>query len=300
MKLSLVDKRTLLFMAIPCFLFVVTFSYIPILGWIMAFFNYKPGLNLFQCDFTGLKYFKMAVSDPNVLLSLRNTLAMSCLGIITSPLPIVFAVFLSEIRSKTYKRLVQTFTTLPNFISWVLVFSIFFAMFSVTDGMVNKLLHTTLHWLNQPVNPLINDGAAWFIQTGISIWKSIGFGAIVYLAAISGIDPEMYDAADVDGAGRFKKMWYITFPGLIPTYVTLLLLSIGSLLSNGFEQFYMFYNAMVSDHLTVLDYYLYQLGIAMNNYSLSTAIGISKTLVSVILIMSANYIVKRVRGTAIF
>lgn len=292
-------KRTLLLMALPCAVALIVFSYLPLLGWAIAFFDYKPGLRLFETDFVGLKYFVMAFDDPEMLLVLRNTLVMSFLGLLASPLSVIFAVFLAEMRSKKLQKAIQTTTTLPHFVSWVLVYAVCYVMLSVSDGLVNKVL-LGLHLISSPLNPLADPDIVWYLQTAIGIWKGLGFGAIIYIAAIVGIDQEQYDAAAVDGAGRFRRMWHITVPGLVPTFVTLLLLSIGGMLNNGFEQYYLFQNGLVQEKIQVLDLYVYRVGIYMNNYPMSTAIGMAKSIVSVALLMTANFLSKKMRGQSIF
>ena len=223
---------------------------------------------------------------------------MSCLGLMCSPLPAFFAISLSEIRFKKISRFIQTATTFPNFISWVLVFSVFYAMFSPNDGVVNKIF-LALKIIDQQANPIGNPDIVYFFQTGIGLWKTIGFSAIIYLASLAGIDPGLYDAAEVDGAGRFRKIIHIKIPSLYPTYFTLLILAIGQMLNNGFEQYYLFYNGLVGDKIEVLDYYVYRLGILGNGYPLATAIGITKTAISVFLLVCANSLSKRVRGVSI-
>ena len=229
---------------------------------------------------------------------MRNTLVMSFLGILTSPLPIIFAIMLSEIRNRVVSKWIQTVTSIPNFISWVLVYAIFFSFFSLEDGVVNKLM-ISLGLIETATNILGSDGYAWFFQLMVSIWKGTGWGAIIYLAAIAGIDPELYNAADVDGAGRFQKIWYITVPSLMPTYFVLLLLSISGMLSNGFEQYYVFQNPLNIDKLEVLDTYIYSIGIGRAEYAFSTAIGIFKSVVSIILLLSVNWLSKAVRKESI-
>lgn len=297
-KMRWSSKTTLFFMTVPCFILLVVFAYLPITGWIMAFFDYKPGLDIFKCSFSGLKYFKLAIFEPDLIPVLRNTLALSLLGILSSPLAAIFAMFLSEMRSKRFQKIIQTTTTFPNFISWVLVYSIAFTFFATGDGVINKLL-MNWHIISEPKEVLGNSDITWFFQTAIGIWKGLGFGAIIYLAAITGIDTELYDAADVDGAGRFRKMLHITVPGLYPTYITLLILAIGGILSNGFEQYYLFSNPLVQDKIQVLDTYVYRIGIKQGDFPLSTALGMSKTLISVVLLTVANLISKRTRGTSI-
>ena len=291
------NRMVLMLMALPGFLFIILFAYVPLFGWSFSFFHYIPGIPLAKAPFVGFKYFKVAVSDPELLKVLRNTLAMSFLGILSSPLSIIFAIMLSETPGRRFKRIAQTTTTLPHFISWVLVYSVFFTFFSA-EGMINHLL-MHLKIINTPTTLLANGNIAWFFQLGVGIWKGLGWGAIIYLAAITGIDMELYDAAAVDGAGRFRKIIHITVPGIAETYIVMLLLGIGSILSNGFEQYYVFYNPMVADKLQVLDYYLYRVGIQMNDYSLSTAMGMAKTIISIILLFTANFISKKVRGNSI-
>ena len=292
------NRRELFLMAVPCFLFVIVFSYLQLAGWIMAFYNFKPGIPIFQSDFTGLKYFKLIFTEPDLLPVLRNTLIMSFLGIAVMPLPVAFAILLSEVKGKAFRKVIQITTTLPYFISWVLVYAIFFLFFSVDNGFINKLL-LSIGAIKEPTNVLANNKAVWLFQTGVSLWRNLGFSAIIYFASIAGIDPMLYDSASIDGAGRFRTILHITIPGLIPTYITLLLLNIGNMLSNGFEQYYVFYNPMVHDHIQVIDYYLYRIGITLNDYSFSTALGMTKTLLSTILLFSANWISKRISGQSI-
>jgi putative aldouronate transport system permease protein len=291
----------LLLMALPFIAFVTVFSYVPLFGWIYAFYDYHPGVSLAKSTFVGFKYFQMALdfrSGSELLLVLRNTFALSFLSILLSPLTVIFAIFLNEMKSAPFKKLIQTTTTLPNFISWVLVYSIAFATFSINDGFINQLL---MQWnlIQDPINPLGNGSIAWYFQTALGIWKGLGFGSIIYLAAINGIDTELYDAADVDGAGRFHKILHITIPGVAPTYLVMLLLSVSNILTNGFDQYYSFMNAMVQTNLQVFDYYVYRIGLALNEYSYSTALGIFKSVVSITLLFSVNWIAKRSRGESI-
>jgi len=222
---------------------------------------------------------------------------MSFLQILSSPLPIIFAILLSELPFNRFKRVVQTITTLPNFVSWVIVFALAFAIFS-NEGLWNTFF-TGLGWLQQPVNVLGNEDITWVFQTLLVIWKSLGWNAIIYLAAIAGIDSELYDAASVDGAGRFSRIMHITVPGILPTFIVLLLLSASNLLSVGFEQYLVFYNPMVADKIEVIDYYVYRMGLVAQDYSFTTAVGIMKTLVSLLLLFSINTLAKRIRGESI-
>ncbi|MFD0712076.1 ABC transporter permease [Paenibacillus sp. GCM10027626] len=292
------SKLSLLLMALPFIVLVFLFNYLPLFGWVYVFFDYKPGIPLSQTPFVGLKFFELTLNDGGELLNvLKNTLAMSFLGLLTSPLPLIFAILLSEVKNKTFQKIVQTTTTLPNFISWFIVFSLFFSVFSV-EGLFNTLL-IKLHIISEPTNILGNGEAVWYVQTAVAVWKGLGWGAIIYLASIAGIDQELFDAAKVDGAGRFQTIMNVTVPGLMPTYIVLLLLSISNMLSNGFDQYFVFHNPLVAEKIEVLDYYVYRIGIATNDYAYATAIGMSKTVISVILLFTVNFISKRVRGQSI-
>ena len=284
--------------AMPFVIYIFAFSYIPLFGWAYIFVDYKVGVPLADMPFVGLKnFFKLINEHKETLRVLRNTLAMSSLGLLCSPLPAVFAIMLNDIKSNSFKRLVQTTTTLPNFISWIVVFGVAYSMFS-SSGFVNTLL-TSLHIPVSNITILGNNQYVWLFQTGLSVWKSLGWNAIIYIAAIASIDVEQYDAATVDGANKLQSILHITIPGLMPTYFVLLLLNISNLLNNGFEQYFTFYNSMVSDKIEVLDYYVYKIGILVNDYSYSIAIGMLKTLFSIGLLLIANRVSRHIRGESL-
>ena len=286
-------------LALPFLLFFFVFSYLPLAGWIYAFFDYKPGLSLFSAPFVGTKYFVEMFKDWNQTgMVLRNTLAISFLGILTTPLPAILAILLNEVRNRYFKKTVQTATTLPNFISWIIIYGITYSLFSM-EGMLNTLFVNT-GIIQNPIYFLGNVNIAWLFQIMLGLWKGLGWNAIIYLAAISGIDQELYDAAKVDGAGRFRLITHITIPGIINTYVVLLLLGISNILSNGFDQFFVFNNPLVSERLLVLDLYVYTMGIVYSQYSYSVAIGIWKTIISILLLLFANNVSKRLRGESFF
>lgn len=291
--------RTPFLLALPFVIFLLVFSYTPLLGWVYAFFDYTPGLPLSQARFVGLKYILAMFKEWNQTgVVLRNTLALSALNILFTPLPMFFAIFLNEIKSKYFRKVIQTTTTLPNFISWIIVYGIAYSFFSM-GGMVNTLM-IKFGISSQPQNFLGNPDIAWYFQTALMIWKGLGWSSIIYLAAIAGIDQELYDAASIDGAGRWKSMLHVTLPSVAPTYFVLLLLGISNILSNGFDQYYVFNNALVNDKLMVLDLYVYNMGIIYSQYSYSVAIGIWKTFIGIFLLLGANKISKAVRGDNIF
>lgn len=195
--------------------------------------------------------------------------------------------------------MVQTGTSIPNFISWVLVYSIVFMLLSSESSALNNIL-MGLGLVKEPVNPLTNAKHAWLIQVAIGAWKTLGYNAIIYLSAITSIDQELYQAADVDGANTWQKIVHVTVPGLLSTFFVLLLLAISNMLSNGFDQYWLLGNGMTWDKLEVFDTYVYRMGIKNMEYSLATAMGIFKSVVSIILLSFANWASKRLRGESIF
>jgi multiple sugar transport system permease protein/putative aldouronate transport system permease protein len=286
---------------LPFMILCFAFSYFPLHGWIYAFYDYKPPLKLSQCTFVGWKWFSMLFSNPmqisQLLEVLKNTFAISGLTLISSIFPMFFAILLSEIKCKWYKNIVQTLTTLPNFISWVMVFSVAYSLFTDT-GMLNSLL-MNLGITDAPVKILDNDSHTWIKMALWFNWKGIGWGAIMYLASISGVDQELYEAAKVDGANRFKLMRHITLPALLPTFFVLVMLTVANFLNNGLDQYYVFQNSFNRQHIQVLDLYVYNIGMMGGSPSLATAIGMLKSLVSIVLLVLVNIVSKKTRGESI-
>lgn len=286
---------------LPFLILSFAFSYFPLHGWIYAFYDYKPPLRLSQCHFVGLQWFKMLFANPTqiklILEVMINTFAISGLTLCTTILPVIFAIFLSEIKCKWFKNIVQTLTTVPNFISWVMVFSVAYSLFANT-GMANTML-TKMGLINTPIKFLDGDSHTWLSMILWYTWKSLGWGAIMYLAAIAGVDQELYEAARVDGANRFKLMRHITLPALMPTFFVILMLSIANFLNNGLDQYYVFQNAFNRQHIQVLDLYVYNIGMTGSSPSLATAIGMLKSLVSITLLFVVNFLSKKIRGESI-
>ncbi|MCL2717378.1 MAG: ABC transporter permease subunit [Lachnospiraceae bacterium] len=293
-------RTFLMFLPFAALLFV--FSYLPLWGWRAAFVEYTAGMPMTMDDFVGFKWFTFLFNDPgtqrDIVRVLQNTLAMSALGLSTSWVAMAFAIFLVEIRNGPFRRFVQTLSTVPNFISWVMVYAIAFAIFS-TDGFINSFLSTIGALDGAGRNYLMGDNLIWLKMLGWGMWKGLGWSAIIYIAAIAGIDQQLYEAATVDGAGRFQKMWHITLPGLMSTFFVLLLLSIAGILNNGMEQYLVFENASNTQRITVLDLYIYQRGIEKGLISISTMIGMLKSLISVTLLFAANKASKWIRGESI-
>ena len=284
---------------LPFILLVAVFAYFPLYGWRYAFHDYQPPFPISSETFVGLKWFNYIISKParvkDVLRVLRNTFAMSGISLFFSWFPMIFAVFLNEIKCKPYRKFVQTATTLPNFISWVLVFSIAFNVFSST-GAVNTVLQD-LGLISEPIAFLKSSEHVWFRMWLWLTWKNAGWAAIMYLAAISAIDEQMIEAAKVDGATRMQIIWRITIPCLLPTYFVIVMLNLANFLSNGMEQYFVFMNNFNKKSIEVLDLYVYNIATTgRGNYPLSTAISMLKSIVSVALLFITNGVSKLVRG----
>ena len=286
---------------VPFLILVLIFSYYPLYGWVYAFFDYKPPAPLTWEKFVGLKWFKSMVANEvkvaELMKVLRNTFAISGISLFFSWFPMIFAIFLNEIKCKPYKKFVQTVTTLPNFVSWVLVYAVAYNVFS-NSGALNSLLKEW-GWISRPIDYLESTSHIWFKMWLWLTWKNAGWASIMYLAAISGIDEEYVEAAKVDGASRMKIIWHITIPGILPTYFVLVMLNLASFLSNGMEQYYVFQNAFNKEYVQVLDLYVYNLAMGSGGYPLSTAFSILKSLVSVLLLFLTNFASKKIRGESI-
>ena len=287
----------LLYYALPFMIIVLLFNYVPIFGWIYAFFDYVPGVKLKDSEFVGIEYFRLIFTDANVWRSLTNTFIFAILGILFSPLPMLFAILLNEVKNGPVRKIVQTFTTLPNFISWVIIFSLAFTLFS-SDGLITNLL-LKIGIGTEGQNLLGNGSAVYIFQSLLGLWKGLGWSSIIYLAAIAGIDQEQYEAARVDGAGYFRCALHITMPAMIGTFVVLFILNIGNFLNTGYEQYLLFKNSMTADNIEVLDLYAYRIGLENMDYSYGVAISIIKSIVSVILVAFANLVAKKARGSAV-
>ncbi|MCZ8522989.1 MULTISPECIES: ABC transporter permease [Paenibacillus] len=288
------QQRYLYMMSLPFVVWIFVFSYVPIWGWLTAFQNYKPKDSILDQKWVGFDNFIELFHDERFYLVMRNTLAMSTMGLLVGfTVPVIFALLLNEMKGQVFKRSVQTISYLPHFVSWVVVAGLVYKMLSTEGGAVNQLLM----WLNiidQPIQFMAKGNLFWVIVTASDLWKEVGWNSIVFLAAMAGIDPELYEASTVDGAGRFRKMWHITLPGIRTTFMVLFILSIGHLISIGFEKQFLLGNPLVSDYSEVFDLYALKYGIQMSRYSYGTAIGIVNSIVSILLVFIANGIYKRV------
>lgn len=286
------SQRQLIYMSVPLLAYIILFAYVPVWGWTMAFQNYKPARSFGQQEWIGFKQFKFLFTDDSFLRVLRNTLGMSIinlvLGFVTA---ILLALLLNEIKKIFWKRTVQTISYLPHFLSWIIVTGIV-ATSLASDGIVNDIL-MRLHLIKEPILWLSEGKYFWGVVGASHVWKEVGWNTIIYLAAMAAIDPALYEAADIDGASRYRKMLHVTLPGIKPTIVILLIMSIGHILEAGFEVQYLLGNGLVVDWSETIDIFVLKYGIAQGNYSLATAGGIFKTVVSITMLLLANWTAKR-------
>jgi len=280
-------------------LYGIVFYYLPLAGWIMAFQNYKIKTGLLGSEFVGLKKFIFLFEDDTFIRVIRNTLAMGVLNLVTSfVMAIVFAILLNEVRNKTGKKLVQTISYLPHFLSWIIVTGIIHDSLSNT-GIINEIL-VNLNIIDSPINFFAHEGYFWPIVAFANVWKETGWNAIIYLAAITSIDPSLYEAAEMDGAGRWNKIKHITLPGIRPTIMILLVMNIGNVLNAGFEVQYLLGNGLIQKVSKTIDIYVLDWGVSQSDYSLGTAAGIFKSVVAIILILIANGVAKKSGEESLF
>ena len=278
---------------------LLLFGYPLINSIVMAFQNYKPKDGLLHSQFVGLAKFQQLFSDATFLRVIRNTLAMGIINLVfTFVMAIVFAILLNEVRSRSGKKVVQTISYLPHFLSWIIVTGILHDALSGT-GIVNELL-LKFHILDQPLNFFAYPKYFWWIVAFANVWKETGWNAIIYLSAITAIAPSLYEAASIDGAGRWAKIRHITFPGIKPTIMILLLMNVGNVLNAGFEVQYLLGNGLVQSVSQTIDIYVLKWGISQGDYAIGTAAGIFKSVVSIILIVVANQIAKHTGEERLF
>lgn len=294
------DQRQLLILCLPFMIFIVLFNYLPIWGWITAFQSYVPSKGVFGSTWVGLANFKEAFSDPNFLNAIKNSLFTSTLKIATNFIAsILLALMLNEVRNMFFKRTVQTISYLPYFVSWVVTSSIVYMVLSPADGIVNILL-MKMGVVNEGI-AFMGDPKYFYGVAAISnVWKNVGWNAIIYLSAMTGIDQELYEAAAVDGAGRLRRILAVTLPSIMPTIKILLVMSIGNLMNAGFEQVYLLSNASNISASRTIDVYVYTYALRGGRFSYGTAIGIFNSAISIFLIMVSNTISKRIDGEGIF
>lgn len=291
--------RFMYLLILPGALFFLIYRYVPMLGIVIAFQDYSPFLGFSGSEWVGLQHFRDIFSSAEIGRVLWNTLSLSMLQILFAfPAPIILALLLNEMRSELFKRFIQSIVYLPHFLSWVVVVGVF-TIFLRGDGIVNDILKQVFG-MNQSIGFLTNPDFFRPLIVLQVIWKEIGWGTIIFLAALAGVNPEIYEAASVDGANRWRRMWHITLPALRATIVIMLILRLGSVLDSGFEQIFLMLNSFNRDIGDVLDTYVYTKGVRQSDYSFATAVGLFKGVVGLVLVLGSNYIAKRMGEEGVY
>ncbi|PYI52165.1 ABC transporter permease [Paenibacillus flagellatus] len=275
----------------PAIAYYLTFRYAPMGGLIIAFKDYNFGDGVFGSPWVGWDNFELLFNQAQTVNIIRNTLLLSVLGLVVGfPVPIVLAILMNEVRKSWFKRSVQTIVYLPHFLSWVIIGGIVVSLFSLDSGTVNRWIEAVF---GEPY-PFLYEPVPWIsIFIGSGIWKEMGFSAIIYLAALTTIDPHLYEAANMDGANKWRQIWHITLPGIAPTVILLLILNIGKVMDVGFDHVFVLQNEAVSDVSNVISTYIYTFGIQRAQFSLTTAMGLFESLVGFVLVLGANAIARR-------
>ncbi len=285
-------QKVLLFWSAIIVIYGFIFYYLPLGGWIMAFQDYKPAKGLLHSEFIGFDKFIQLFSDETFIRVIRNTLAMGVINlVITFVMAILFAILLNEIRQRRTKKVIQTISYLPHFLSWIIVTGILHDALSGT-GIINEVLRN-LHLIDHSIDFFAHPSYFWPIVAFANVWKETGWNAIIYLSAITAIDPSLYEAASIDGAGRMAKIMHVTLPGIKSTIIILLLMNVGNVLNAGFEIQYLLGNGLVKSVSETIDIYVLKWGISQGDYAMGTAAGIFKSVVSIVLIVIANQVAKR-------
>ena len=296
----IVEQRCLLTLLLPGVIWMILFCYLPMYGILLAFKDFNVGFGIWGSEWVGMKWFNEIFADAIFWKTLRNTLFFSLLNLVVGfPIPIIFALMLNELAgAKLFKRTVQTISYLPHFLSWVFVAS-FLTTFFADTGTVNPLL-IKLGLIEEPYGFMSHTFSFICVIVLSNVWKGFGYSSIIYLAAMTSVPQEMYEAAVIDGANRMQKIWYITIPAILPTVMVLLILNISGMINSNFDQFYLLQNAFVSDIARVLDVYTYQIGFEQGRFSYSTAVGLFKSVVSFVLLVVANTTSRKLTGESIY
>lgn len=285
-------------LVVPGIVYFLIFKYLPMGGLIIAFKDFNPFLGFLRSPWVGTEHFARLFSNNDFIMLFRNTLLISLYKIVFYfPVPIIIALLLNEIRLKLFKRTVQTLIYIPHFFSWVVISGIFYILFTTEGGFVNHLIE---YFGGSSINFLGSKEWIRSLLTTQTLWRDAGWGTILYLAAITTIDPQLYEAAKIDGAGRFRLMWHVTLAGMRSTIVILLILQIGHFMDLGFEQIYNMLNPLNREYADVFDTYVYVAGIQQGQFSYSTAIGMFKSTIGLILVLGANYLVRKFGEEGLF
>lgn len=295
----MVQHKWLYFLLLPGALYFILFRYVPMGGLVIAFKEYSPFLGMWESPWCGFDQFTKFFTGNDFSKLLVNTLGISLLQLVLYfPAPIILSLFLNEVRHSGYKRVVQTLVYIPHFVSWVIVASLTYQLFNVSDGIVNIIIKgiTGSSW-----DVLSKSSTFWGLIVGQDIWRETGYGTIVFLAALAGVDQELYEAARVDGASRLKQIWHVTLPGIMSTIVIMFILQVGGMMNAGFDQVFNLRNSSVTDISQILDTYVYDITfLSTPNYGFSTAVGLFKSVINFALLFVANTVTKKISGQGMF
>lgn len=286
-------------MFLPVVVYFIIFKYVPMYGLTIAFKDYKISLGILGSPWNGIENFAKMFATQTFVRAVKNTVIISLMKLLFQfPMPLILALMLNEIRHLRYKKIVQTISYLPHFLSWVVIAGLFHQMLSPTSGVVNFIISDIFG--GEPIYFLADN--KWFRTTVVlsSIWQSVGWSSILYLAALAGINPSLYEAAECDGASRLQKIWHITLPGLLPTISILFILRVGYLLNGGFDQIFNLYNPAVYETGDIIDTYVYRYGLGKMKYASGTAIGLFKNVIGFILVVGTNAISKRISENGVW
>ncbi|MCZ8517097.1 ABC transporter permease subunit [Paenibacillus filicis] len=296
--IRILQHKYMYLLALPGILYFILFKFVPMWGLILAFMKYNPYAGIMGSEWIGVKNFTELFSDSKFYIMLRNTFAINLFGLIFMfPLPILLALMLNEVRHEAFKRINQSIVYLPHFLSWVVVASMTFFILSSDVGIVNKLIAGAGH---ERIAFLSNPNYFWGLLTAQNMWKEAGWGTIIFLAAMAGVDPQRYEAAVVDGASRWRQIWHITLPAIRPTIIILLILRLGHMADVGFEQVLLMTNPLVMSVAEVFDTYAYSIGILKGQVSVGITVGMFKGVVGLVLVLTSNYIVKKMGHDGIY
>lgn len=290
--------KMLYILSIPGIIYFVVFKYVPLLGSVIAFQNYNLFKRFSGSPWVGFDHFEKMFAHYDFIRILKNTILIGLYDIIFAfPAPIILALLLNEVRKVIFKRVVQTIIYAPHFLSWVIISGIFIGILSPSSGFVNQIL---VFFGIEPIYFLVENSWIRTVLVGSGIWRDVGYGTIIYLAALTSINPELYEAADIDGASKWKQTWAITVPSLLPVITVLFLLKIGEFLDFGFERVYVFQNSLNLDNSEILDTFIYKAGLQQMQYSYATAIGLFKSVVGLLMLMIANFLSKKATGESLY
>lgn len=283
---------------LPCLVYFIVFRYVPMFGLVITFKNYNTFRGIMASEWVGLKYYRMFLENPDFFLLLRNTFLLGAYKLLFSfPAPIMLALLLNEVRTVLFKKFVQTVSYLPHFISNVIVASMVIMFLSPTGGLINQIIKSLGF---QPVNFMMEPGMFRTVYVLSEIWQHIGWETIIYLAALTAVDPQLYEAAGIDGANRWRKLWHVTIPGIAPAIVIVFILNVGKVLEIGFEKVFLMYNPATYSTADIISTYVYRVGLEQGNFSYAAAIDLFMGIISLIFIWAANTISRKVGETSLW